>query len=348
MQRYSLGLPLDTAIKTAKPLTAMQMDNSWDIIEPGQDFEVVVDFRPHTSLDLQSFYYELEKIGTSIQVGEGDGMYRMHIHVPTESRYEPIDYTMTLGTITKVHIENLLAQMEEIEQKSDKGRLNLVPVEPGQIAVVSVAPGPGIARVFASLGAAAIIEGGQTMNPSTQEIVSAFENLPTDKIIILPNNKNIFLAAEAAKEVTVKQVAVIPCRTIPQGLAAMLRLVPSGEFDSVVDEMISAINDVETGEITTATRSVEIDGVQVESGEIIVLHNGKLVMSTDSLEKACLGLMDKAHAEYFELVTLFYGAETPYPEVIRISDAIRGAYPELEVEVQEGGQPHYHFIVAIE
>jgi hypothetical protein len=202
--------------------------------------------------------------------------------------------------------------------------------------------------VFASLGAAAIIEGGQTMNPSTQEIVSAFENLPTDKIIILPNNKNIFLAAEAAKEVTVKQVAVIPCRTIPQGLAAMLRLVPSGEFDSVVEEMTSAIDDVETGEITTATRSVEIDGVQVEAGEIIVLHNGKLVMSTDSLEKACLGLMEKVHAEYFELVTLFYGVDTPYPEVIRISDAIRSAYPELEVEVQEGGQPHYHFIVAIE
>ena len=231
MQRYSLGLPLDVAIKTVQPLSAMQMDQSWDIIEPGQDFEVVVDFRPNTPLDLQSFYYELEKIGTSIQVGEGDGIYRMHIHVPTESRYEPIDYTMTLGTITKVHIENLLAQMEEIEQKSSKGRLNLASVEPGQIAVVSVAPGPGIARVFASLGAAAIIEGGQTMNPSTQEIVNAFENLPTDKIIILPNNKNIFMAAEAAKDVTVKDVAVIPCRTIPQGLAAMLRLIPSGEFD---------------------------------------------------------------------------------------------------------------------
>jgi len=348
MQRYSLGLPLDVAIKTAQPLAAMQMDQSWDIIEPGQDFEVVVDFRPHATIDLQSFYYELEKIGTSIQVGEGDGIYRMHIHVPTESRYEPIDYTMTLGTVTKVHIENLLAQMEEIQEQSDKGQLNLASVEPDQIAVVTVAPGPGIARVFASLGAAAIIEGGQTMNPSTQEIVSAFENLPTEKIIILPNNKNIFMAAEAAKDVTVKSVAVIPCRNIPQGLAAMLRLIPSGDFDSVVEDMNNALSDVETGEITTATRSVEIDGVQVKTGETIVLHNGKLVLATDNLEKACLGLMETAHAEYFELVTLFYGADTPHPEVIRIADAIRGAYPELEVEVQEGGQPHYQFIVSIE
>ena len=348
MQRYIEGLPLDEAVATVRPLSAMQMDESWDEIEPGQDFEVVVDFRPSTPLDLQSFYYELEKMGTSIQVGEGDGMYRMHIHVPTEARYEPIDYTMSLGTITKVHMENLLAQMEEIEAQAGRGKLNLTPVEPGQIAVVAVAPGPGIARVFASLGVAAIIEGGQTMNPSTQEIIGAFENLPTDKVIILPNNKNIFMAAEAAKDVTVKNVAVIPCRTIPQGLAAMLRLIPNGNFDLVVEEMNDAIGEVETGEITIATRSVEIDGVEVKEGEIIVLHNGKLVLSTNSLEKACLGLLQEAHAEYFELVTLFSGEDTPHPEVIRIADAIRNAYPELEVEVQEGGQPHYQFIVSIE
>jgi dihydroxyacetone kinase-like predicted kinase len=281
-------------------------------------------------------------------VGEGDGLYRMHIHVPTDSRYEPIDYTMTLGTITKVHIENLLAQMEEIEQEKSKSATKLTPVEPGQIAVVTVAPGPGIARVFASLGVAAIVEGGQTMNPSTQEIISAFENLPTDKVIILPNNKNIFMAAEAAKDVTVKKVEVIPCRTVPQGLAAMFRLIPEGNFDEIVEEMNDAISEVETGEITIATRSVEIDGVKVKKGEIIVLHNGKLVLATDTLEKACLGFMESAHAEYFELVTLFYGEDTPHPEVIRISDAIRNTYPEIEVEVQEGGQPHYQFIISIE
>ena len=347
MHRFTQGLPLDTAVATVKPLGAMEMDQSWDVIEPGQDFEVVVDFRPHDALELESFYYELEKMGTSIQVGEGDGMYRMHIHVPLDARYEPIDYIMELGTITKVHMENLVAQMEEIE-KSRKPQWNLNPVEPGQIAVVAVAPGPGIARVFASLGVAAIIEGGQTMNPSTQEIIAAFENLPTDKVIILPNNKNIFMAAESAKDVTVKQVAVIPARTVPQGLSAMLRLVPDGDFDAVVADMTEAIEDVETGEITTATRSVEIDGVEVREGQIIALHNGKLVLATDTLEKACLGLLEAAHAEYFELVTLFSGENVSQTEVIRIADAIRNAYPELEVEVQEGGQPHYQFIIAIE
>ena len=347
MYRFLQGLSLDTAVATVKPLGMMEIDQSWDVIEPGQDFEVVVDFRPHEPLDLQSFYYELEKIGTSIQVGEGDGMYRMHIHVPLDARYEPIDYTMTLGTITKVHMENLVAQMEEIEQ-AQQSQLKLTPVVPGQIAVVAVAPGPGIARVFASLGVAAIIEGGQTMNPSTQEIISAFENLPTDKVIILPNNKNIFMAAESAKDVTVKQVEVIPARTVPQGLSAMLRLVPDGDFETVVADMMDAIGDVETGEITTATRSVEIDGVNVKEGQIIALHNGKLVLATDTLEKACLELLEAAHADYFELVTLFSGENVSQVEVIRISDAIRNAYPELEVEVQDGGQPHYQFILSIE
>jgi DAK2 domain fusion protein YloV len=348
MTRFVQGLPLDEALVSVQPLAAMQLDNALEAIEPGQDYEVVIDFHPEDAFELRSYYDRLEEMGTSIQVGEGDGIYRMHIHVPTEKRYEPIDYTMELGTITKVHIENLLAQMDEIGGGREDQKLSLSPVEPGQIAVVTVAPGPGIARVFASLGAAAIVEGGQTMNPSTQEIVGAFEDLPTDKIIILPNNKNILMAAKAAAEVTVKKVGVIPSRTVPQGLSAMLRLIPDGDFDSVVEDMNNALDDVETGEITTATRSVEIEGVAVKEGEIIALKNGKLVLSAESLEEACLGLLEKTKAEEYELITLFYGQDAPKSEVIRIADIIRETYPDHEIEVQEGGQPHYQFIVSIE
>jgi hypothetical protein len=348
MLRYCNGLALDTALTTVQPLAAMQLDRTMESIEPGQDFEVVVDFRPHTPLDLEGFYHNLEEIGTSIQLGEGDGIYRMHIHVPTEKRYVPIDYVMGLGSITKVSIENLVEQMQEIEANSGGRKLTLAPVELGHIAVVAVSPGHGIARVFASLGAASIVEGGQTMNPSTQEIINAFEQLSTDKIIILPNNKNIILSAQAAAGLTVKQVAVVPSRSVPQGLTAMLRLVPQGEFDRVVEDMTLALNDVETGEITTATRTVEIDGVNVQEGEIIALHNGKLVFAASDLEEACLGLLEKTHADHFELITLFYGADLQKTEVNRIVDSIRTAYPEQEVEVQEGGQPHYHFILSIE
>lgn len=319
-----------------------------EAIEPGQDYEVIVDFRPHEPLELPTFYSELEQMGTSIQVGEGDGMYRLHIHVPTEKLYTPIDYTRSLGVITKVAIENLIDQMDQKRDYCDETRPSLAPLEPGQIAVIAVSPGAGISRVFASLGAAGIVEGGQTMNPSTQEIIHAFENLPTDKIIVLPNNKNIILTARAAAELTVKKVAVIPSRSVPQGLAAMMRLVPDGDFDSVVAEMNAALDDVETGEITIATRSVEIDGVQVQEGQVIALLNGKLVLAASSLEEACLGLLAKAHADHFELITMFYGDNIPKAEVFRIADKVRAMYPAQEVEVQEGCQPHYPFIIAIE
>ena len=348
MLRYVYGQPLDVALATVQPLSAMNLENTLESIEPGQDYEVVVDFVPAGSFDLQKFYGELETMGTSIQVGEGDGMYRIHIHVPTEKRYLPIDYVMTLGTITKVALENLIAQMEGFGRKSSGDRIELATIEPGQIAVVTVSPGPGIARIFASLGVAAIVEGGQTMNPSTQEILSAFENLPTDKVVILPNNKNIILAAQAAKEVTVKNVHIVPSRTIPQGLAAMMHLNPDGEVEAVAAKMTRALDDVTSGEITIATRSVEIDGVAVEKGQVIALMNGALVLSAASVEQACMRLLENADAASHELITLFYGEDLAPAEANRIVDLIRSAYPSQEIELQYGGQPHYQLIISVE
>ncbi|MBE3118673.1 MAG: DAK2 domain-containing protein [Candidatus Atribacteria bacterium] len=348
MLRFVHGEPLDTPTATVQPLSAMNLENTMDSIEPGQDYEVVVDFVPRETLDLQKFYGELEKIGTSIQMGEGEGMYRMHIHVPTEKRYEPIDFVMSLGTITKIAMENLLAQMEGIDHKSSGARVELANVEPGKIAVVVVSPGAGISRVFASLGVAAIVEGGQTMNPSTKDILDAFENLPTDKVIILPNSKNIILAAQQAKDVTVKKVYVVPSCSIPQGLAAMMHLNPDGETEAVAAKMSKAIEDVTTIEVTTATRTVEIDGVSVEQGQVIALVNGKLAISAATVEKACLGALAHAHADDYELITLFHGEGLPTTETNRIVDVIRAAYPAQEIELQDGGQPHYQFIISIE
>lgn len=346
MLRYAKGLPLDTPLVTVQPLSALKLQETMEVIEEGQDFEVVVDFYPSQPLDLQAFYSRLEQIGTSIQVGEGDGMYRMHIHVPLEKRYEPIDYIMGLGTITKVAMENLLAQMGGSGATAE--RLELANVQPGQIAVVTVSPGRGLSRIFASLGVAAIVEGGQTMNPSTQEILAAFENLPTDKIIILPNNKNIILAANQAREVTVKQVVVVPSRTIPQGLAAMLVHDPDGDLETVAERMNKAMEKVRSGEITVATRSVELDGVKVEKDQVIALLDGKLVLSAATLEEALLGLLEKAQAENYELITLFYGADLSHSEANRLVDRVRERYPQQEVELQEGGQPHYAFLISIE
>ena len=347
MLRHVYGESLETPTMSVQPISSMQMQDAMETVEEGQDYEVVVDFMPSNEFNLQKFYGRLEEMGTSIQVGEGEGMYRMHIHVPLDKRYEPIDYIMGIGTITKVAMENLLAQMDDI-QKSKASRIQFAAVEPGQIAVVVVSPGAGLSKIFASLGAAATVEGGQTKNPSTQDILNSFEHLPTDKVIILPNNKNIIMAANQAKEVTVKQVAVVPSRTVPQGLAAMLSLNPDDELEAVAEKMTKALDNVKTGEITVAVRSVEIDGVKVDTGQVIALLDGKLIASAGSVEEGCLALLDKASAEEHELITLFYGENLSHVDANRIADLIRQKYPSQEVEVQEGGQSHYQFIVSVE
>ena len=348
MLRFLDGESLEAPIISVQPLSAMNLENALEGVEEGQDWEVVVDFRPTSGFELPKFYNRLEEMGTSIQVGEGEGMYRMHIHTPLEKRYEPIDYIMSIGTITKIAMENLLAQMNDIEDQASGAKFELASLDPGQIAVVAVSPGLGLSRIFASLGVAAVVSGGQTMNPSTRDILEAFENLPTDKIIILPNNKNIVLAANQAREVTAKEVRVVPSTNVPQGLAAMLHMNPDGELEKVAEKMTKALESVITGEITIATRSVEIDGVTVREGQVIALLNGKLAVSSDSVEHACLEFLEKAKAQDYELITLFYGEEMKHAEANHIADLIHGKYPNQEIEVQEGGQPHYQLIISIE
>lgn len=347
MLRHCRGQSLDTAIGSVQPLSILNLENAMEDIEPGQDWEVVVDFRPEKPLDLDKFYNDLSQIGTSIQLGEGDGMYRMHIHVAREKENEPEKYIDTIGTRLTIKKENLMAQMADVSQ-NEKSKINFMAVEPGQIAVVAVSPGEGISRIFASLGAAAVVPGGQTMNPSTEDILKSFENLPTDQVVILPNNKNIIMAAQTAANFTVKKVVVIPSTSVPQGLSAMLRLSPEGDLEDVVNEMRQSLAEVETGEITTATRSVELNGVSVKEGQVIALHNGKLVYAASSLEEACLGFLAQVDTDSHERITLFYGADLDRPVVNRLVDKIRSAYKNMELEVHEGGQPHYQFIISIE
>jgi len=349
MLRYINDEPLDIEPVHIQPLSVIGQQGAMSSAEPGQDYEVIVDFEPNKPLILEDFYQDLEEIGTSIQVGEGDGMYRMHIHVPTEKRYEPIDYTMGIGTISKVHIENLMIQMDPSSAgKAKEEPLKLAKISPGDVALVTISPGDGFSRIFASLGAAAIVEGGQTMNPSTQEILAAFEDLTTDLIIILPNNKNIVMAAKSAAELSVKQVEVISTVTVPQGLAAMLRLIPGQELDQVADDMKSALNDIESGEITTAVRDVEIDGIDVKEGEIISLHNGKLVGSNKTLKEGCLTFLETAKASDLELITLYNGKNVSQEDAESMAEFIQEKYPDQIVELQYGGQPHYQFILSIE
>jgi len=348
MLRFMYNLPIDESQVEVHELAELSLGEAHESIEDGQDWEVVVDFRPEGPLDLNRFYEHLETLGTSIQVGEGEGLYRMHIHVPDQTEYEPIDYVRGLGTVTRVAIENLMDQQAQNSDSPGATKYDLAEVTPGSIAAIVVAPGKGLGRVFASLGAAAIIEGGQTMNPSTQEILSAFEDLPTDEILILPNNKNILLAARQAAELTVKSVRVIPTVSVPQGVSAMLSLEPDGDLDELAVTMEGLITEVQSGEITTATRDVEIDGVQVHKNQVIGLLNGKLVVAGDNIDQVLFRILKDGDTAESELITLYTGCDFSMNEANTIVERIQEKYPDQEIEVVEGGQPHYQLILSIE
>jgi uncharacterized protein len=244
-----------------------------------------------------------------------------------------------------VYIENLIEQMKDQHEQQEIAKPS---IKEGQIAVIVVSPGKGITKIFQSLGVAAVVEGGQTMNPSTEELLDAFKDLPTENIIILPNNKNIILAAETAKSATQKNVVVIPSKSVPQGLSACLHLDPDGDFDSICKDMKIALGEVETGEITTATRSITINDVKVNKGEIIALHNGVLVNSSKSLKESCIDLLKLIGTESKEHITIFSGQNITIPEKDEIIELIKISFPNQEIEVHEGGQPYYQFIFAIE
>jgi len=186
------------------------------------------------------------------------------------------------------------------------------------------------------------------MNPSTQEILNAFENLPTEKVIILPNNKNVVLAAKQVINLTVKQVAVIPSVSVPQGISALFAFNKEADFDEIVASMTAALDDVQCLEITTATRSVEIDDVQVEEGQIIALLNGKLAIAGDDIEQVVKEGLALAKAEELELLTFYYGADLNARQANEIADNLRQIYTDQEIEVVEGCQPHYQIIMSIE
>jgi DAK2 domain fusion protein YloV len=346
MLRAAYRLPLDRPLVSVQPLGELALADASESIEPGQDWEVVVDFHPQNALDLPTFYERLSALGTSIQVGEGDGLYRMHIHVPDGTQFQPIEYIQSLATVTNVHIENLMEQMVAAGRTS--APLRLTPVQPGQIAVVAVSPGEGLSRIFASLGVSAIVEGGQTMNPSTQEILHALETLPTDDVILLPNNDNIILTARQVADLTAKRIRVIPTGTAPQGIAAMMAHDPAGDPARVASAMESACGNVRTAELTVATRSVDLDGVPVREGQVIGLLDGHLAVAGDDLETTLLALLEKAEAGKAEIITAYYGQAITAQEADHLAGRIRAAWPNQEVELHQGGQPHYPLILSVE
>jgi DAK2 domain fusion protein YloV len=343
MLRAAVGLALD------EPLSVIEVDlerllSVEEDVEEGQDWEVVIDLRPEAEFDMQQYTAGLADMGVSLQLAEGDGQIRMHIHVPDTTEYEPIEYSKQFGTITNIAIENLMDQLEARAAPQVK----LTEIEAGQLGVVAVVSGAGWSQAFGSIGAAAIVGGGQTMNPSIEQILESVESLPTDQVLVLPNNKNIILAAEQAAKMSEKRVQVIPSRSMPQGIAAMFNYDPDGELEAVAEQMKGGLEEVKTGELVAAIRDATFDEVDVQEGQMMALLDDTLVATGNDLEEATLALLQHAGAAEAELITVYRGTLSTAEEAASIIDRVQAEFPDQEIELAEGGQPHCNLILSVE
>lgn len=299
----------------------------------------------------------IDAMGWSTLVVGGEEAVKVHVHVHDPGI--PLSYGISLGTISDIVVENMQEQYQEYlrERSGDpqsgpaEEDLPIPAFELGEddLGIVAVASGEGLARVFRQLGATELVMGGQTNNPSTQEILDAVQRVPTKKVILLPNNKNIILAAEqAARLATDQDVVIVPTRTMPQGISALLPYDPQGDLRTTAQAMEAAKDDVVTGEITTATRSVELNGVEVSEGQIIGLVDGVLSVAGDDLDNVIRGVLEQMRAAEHELVTFYYGNGVHRAEAEALVNELSDTYASLEFEIVYGGQPHYHYILSAE
>ncbi len=282
---------------------------------------------------------------STVVVGD-DRIVRVHAHA--EDPGPLLSMGAALGALDQINIQNMDLQHQEFMSLHGYGEDAPEQTEATELAVILVAPGDGIARVFLSLGAAATVSGGQTMNPSAADIIAAVQKTNAAFTIVLPNNKNIVLAAEQAAELSDTPIAVVPSRNVAQGMAAMLAFNPDLDGEENAEAMRGALDSVRSGEVTTAVRSTTIDGVDVQEGQAIAILDGELAAAAASPNDALSAMLDAAELDDGALVTLFYGAGLAEETAEAAAAAIGERAGGIEVEVHEGGQPHYHYLVSIE
>ena len=291
-------------------------------------------------LDPDKLRVKLEKKGESLIVVGDESTVRIHIHTLDPGKV--IHYATSLGTLHQVSIRNMDEQHEGyLEMQKER----MPTVDMATIAVVS---GDGLSDVFRSLGVTAIVTGGQTMNPSTKDLLQAAESVASDKVIILPNNKNIVLTAEQVQSLTVKSIEVVPTETIPQGIAALLAIDYEADLKTNSKLMKKAKSAVKSIEITRAVRSAKLDGLSIKKKQAIGFLDGNLIAVGDNTSDVLNEVLAKANLNNAEIITLYYGADTKPDEAEQVSAGIREQHPQLQVEVVRGGQPHYNYIVSIE
>jgi len=291
-------------------------------------------------LDPDKLRLKLKKKGQCLIVVGDESTVRVHIHTLDPGNI--VHYVTSLGTLHQVSIRNMDEQHRDYLERQ-KERMPAV-----DIATVAVVPGDGLANVFASLGVTAVVPGGQTMNPSTKDLANAVESVVSDSIIILPNNKNIVPTANQVQSLTQKKVEVVPTETIPQGVVALLAFDYEADFETNTQLMKEAKSAVKTVEITRAVRPAQLGGLKIEKNQAIGFLEGDLVAVGDNTTGVLNEVLAKLDLDKAEVITIYYGADTKLAEAEEVSTDIRKQYPQLQIEVVQGGQPHYNYIVSIE
>lgn len=295
-----------------------------------------------------SFKSKIIEYGDSIVVVGTEELIKVHIH--TNEPGTVLNYAMQLGELSKIKIDNMREQHRSIIDEEALEVINEVkPVEiEKEYAIVTVAMGDGITSIFKDLGVDAIIEGGQTMNPSTQDILEAVNSINAKNIFILPNNGNIIMAAKQAKDISDKNLVVIPTKSIPQGVTAVITLNPDLGSNENEEAMNKAISKVKTGQVTYAVRDTMFNDVEIKEGNILGIFNGKLIKAGEDLNKVVRELIDDMMDDSSELVTIFYGNEISEEDTLEIQDYISENYPDSDISVNYGGQPLYYYIISVE
>lgn len=348
-------LAYNSAITTASEPTETWQDALVPEDELGYGYDVQFLMRGE-KLDVQSVRSAINAMGWSTLVVGDEKLIKVHVHVHNPG--EPLSYAISLGaSIDDVVVENMQAQYEQYVSERVERELALRTDIEG-VAVITVASGKGLQRLFMEqFGAAYVITGGQTMNPSTGEFLDIISKLPNEEIILLPNNKNVLLAAQQAANhahESGKRVRVVPSFTIPQGITAMFEYInlcsdPSAcQLDAVAEAMTAALPNVVTCEITYATRDAEFESINVRAGQYIGLLNDTLVVSGDTIADVAFGLLEKANASRYERITLYYGADTNEHQAEDLIAVLQPSFPKQEFEVIYGGQALYPFIISIE
>lgn len=337
---------LDDMVSAEHHKSAQSMMNTEDI-EFGFCTEVMIRLdQTKREFDEGTFRQDLSQFGDSLLVIADESLAKVHIHA--EEPGNVLNYAQHYGELIKIKIENMREQHTSIISQESKPADNETPPAKQPYGIVTVAMGEGISDLFKSIGASVVIEGGQTMNPSTEDIVDAVKSVNADTVFILPNNSNIIMAANQAASVVDEQVFVIPAKTVPQGMSALLAFNPDQAAEANEANMLSAIQQVKSGQVTFSVRDTHIDGKDIKKGDFMGILNGTIIGTSENQLSAAKMLLSEMIGEDDEIVTILYGEDASQEEAEQLEAFLSEKYEEIEVEIHNGKQPLYSYIVSAE